>query len=182
MEKTQFCQRCAMPLEKAEDFGANCDGSKNNDYCCYCYDNGAFIYPEATMDEVIENCLPYVVPDVFADNATARSALSAHFPTLKCWKKTGMIISFKLQNGVAVEDFLTASDEIQADYLSKCRGFISRQLMIIDGVWTDWVIWETLPDAENAMKKSESNESAMKFMSLIGEVLENSQYPLERAY
>ena len=182
MENKQFCQRCAMPMEKAEDFGTNADGSKNEDYCCYCYENGAFLYPEATMEQVIESCLPHVVPDVFADEATAREAMNEHFPTLKCWKKTGMVISFKLKEGVAVPDFLVASDEIQEKYLSKCKGFISRQLMIIDGVWTDWVIWETLPDAENSMSKSEENESAKKFTSLVGEMLEYGLYPLERAY
>ena len=37
------CQRCGMmPLEKPEDFGTNADGSRNKDYCCFCYENGAF--------------------------------------------------------------------------------------------------------------------------------------------
>jgi hypothetical protein len=182
MENKQFCQRCGMPMEKPEDFGTNADGSKNEDYCCYCYDKGAFFYPEATMEQVIESCLPHVVPDVWADEATAKAAMSEHFPTLKCWKKTGMIISFKLKDGVSPEDFLAASDKIQENYLSKCKGFMNRQLMLIDGIWTDWLIWETLPDAENAMGKSKENESAKVFASLIGEVIEQRLYPLERSY
>jgi len=182
MENTKICQRCAMPMEKAEDFSTQADGSKNEDYCCYCYENGAFLYPKATMEEVIEGCLPHVVPDVFADEAAAKSAMNKYFPTLKCWKKTGMIISFKLKDGVSTEDFLTASDKIQESYLSKCKGFLTRQLMIMDGVWTDWVIWETLPDAQNSMGESEENDAAKVFTSLIGEVLEYSLYPLERSY
>ena len=182
MNNENFCQRCAMPMEKPEDFGTNADGSRNGDYCCYCYENGAFFYPEATMEDVIESCLPHVVPDVFADEATARAALNEHFPTLKCWKKTGMIISFKLKDGVSTEDFLAASDKIQESYISKCKGFINRQLMIIDGVWTDWVIWNTLPDAKNSMRKSEGNEAAAAFTSLVGEVIEYKLYPLERSY
>ena len=182
MEDKKFCQRCAMPMEKTEDFATNADGSKNEDYCCYCYEKGAFFYPEATMEDVIESCLPHVVPDVFKDEATARAVMNEHFPILKCWKKTGMIISFKLKDGVSAEDFLAASDKVQGDYLSKCSGFIARQLMIIDGTWTDWVIWETLPDAENSIKKSEENESARAFTSLIGEVADYGLYPLERSY
>ena len=182
MQKEIYCQRCAMKMEKPEDFGTNADGSKNEEYCCYCYENGAFCYPKATMEEVIESCIEHVVPDIFPDEAAARKALTEHFPTLKCWKKTGMIISFKLKEGVSVEDFLSVSDEVQEKYLSKCKGFISRQLMIIDGIWTDWVIWETLPDAENAMMKSEENETAQKFFPLIGEMVEEQRYTLERAY
>ena len=182
MKNTQ-CQRCGMmPLEKPEDFGTNADGSRNSDYCCYCYENGAFLDPNATMGQVIEACLPHVVPDVFADETTARAAMNEHFPTLKCWKKTGMIISFKLKDGVSTEDFLTASDEIQENYLSGCKGFISRQLMINDGVWTDWVVWETMADAEYSMNQSMENESAKKLTSLIGETIEYQRYPLERAY
>jgi len=182
MEEKKICQRCAMPLEKPEDFGTNADGNKNEDYCCYCYENGAFIYPEATMEDVIQACLPHVVPDVFADEAAAKAAMNEFFPTLKCWKKTGMIITFKLKDGVSAEEFLAASDKIQEKYLSKCKGFINRQLMMIDGLWTDWVIWETLPDAENSMIKSEGNEAVKEFISMVGEVIEHGNYPLERSY
>ena len=135
------------------------------------------------MEQVIESCLPHVVPDVFADEATARAGMNEHFPTLKCWKKTGMIISFKLRDGVCDKDFLAASDKIQEEFLSKCKGFISRQLMKNDeGVWTDWIIWETLPDAENSMKKSQGNEAAGEFTLMIGEMIEYGFYPLERSY
>ena len=182
MENQKICQRCAYPMEKSEDFGTNADGSKNGEYCCYCYEKGAFLYPEATMDDVIEGCIPHVVPDVFPDEAAARAAMKEYFPTLNCWKKTGMLISFKISDDISKDDFLKASDDIQEKYLSKCKGFISRQLMIIDGVWTDWVIWETFPDADNSMKKAEENESAMAFSSMISEMIEYGTYPLERSY
>lgn len=182
MENKQ-CQRCGMmPLEKPEDFGTNADGSRNSDYCCYCYENGAFLYPSATMEDVIVSCLPHVVPDVFPDEATAKAAMMELFPTLKCWKKTGMIITFKLKDGISDEEFLAASDEIQEKYLSKCKGFICRQLMKMGDLWTDWVIWETVPDADASMERSLTDESAQKFTSFIGEVVESSLYPLERAY
>ena len=177
------CQRCGMmPLDKPEDFGTNADGSRNVDYCCYCYENGSFFYPEATMEQVIESCLPHVIPDVFPDKPTALAAMNEIFLTLKCWKKTGMVITFKLKDGVSPEDFLASSDRIQEQFLSKCKGFMNRQLMLIDGVWTDWLIWETFPDADNSMRKSDENESAKEFASYIGEIIEHGYYPIERSY
>ena len=165
-------------------FAKNADGSKNEDYCCHCYINGAFENPSETMEEMIESCIPFIVEDgTFTTDAdSARVMLTEFLPTLKRWKKQGMIITFKLKDGVSEEDFLAASDEIQENYISKCKGFVSRQLMKIDGMWTDWVTWETMSDAENSMQQSEENESGKKFTSLIGEILEYQLYPLERAY
>ena len=38
----KFCQSCGMPLTN-EILGTNADGSKNEDYCIYCYKDGKFI-------------------------------------------------------------------------------------------------------------------------------------------
>lgn len=38
--ETKFCQSCGMPLQKNEELGTNHDGSKNEEYCCYCYKDG----------------------------------------------------------------------------------------------------------------------------------------------
>ena len=40
--EARFCQSCGMPLQKNEELGTNHDGSKNEEYCCYCYKDGAF--------------------------------------------------------------------------------------------------------------------------------------------
>jgi len=38
------CQSCGMPLNKdPQSGGTNADGSKNEKYCSYCYQNGAFV-------------------------------------------------------------------------------------------------------------------------------------------
>ena len=37
----KFCQSCGMPLTD-EVLGTNADGSKNEDYCMYCYRDGKF--------------------------------------------------------------------------------------------------------------------------------------------
>ena len=53
MEERKFCQCCAMPLDKPEDQGTEVDGTPSGDYCRYCYQNGAFTAPDATMDDII---------------------------------------------------------------------------------------------------------------------------------
>ena len=184
MENVIFCQSCGMPMSGEDMYGKNSDGSKNEDYCCHCYENGQFTTPNDTLNDMIESCIPFIVEDgVHAkDEESARALLTEFLPTLKRWKKQGMLITFKLKEGVSADDFLAASDEIQENYLSGCKGFIDRQLMIFDGAWTDWITWETMADADNAMNQSATNESAKKFTSLIGEVIEEGLYPLERSY
>ena len=54
----KFCQSCGMPLTD-EVLGTNADGSKNEDYCMYCYKDGKFLH-ECTMDEMIEHCAQFV--------------------------------------------------------------------------------------------------------------------------
>lgn len=47
------CQSCAMPLKKDPQLGGtNTDGSKNEMYCSYCYENGNFTQPEITLTEM----------------------------------------------------------------------------------------------------------------------------------
>ena len=38
----KFCQSCGMPLTE-DILGTNADGSKNEDYCMYCYKDGKFL-------------------------------------------------------------------------------------------------------------------------------------------
>lgn len=85
--EVKWCQSCAMPMESADLFGTNVDGSKNEDYCHYCFVNGAFT-KEATMEEMIETCVPFVSKgDPYPDEETARKAMQEYFPQLKRWKK-----------------------------------------------------------------------------------------------
>ena len=53
-DKVKFCQSCGMPLTD-EVLGTNADGSKNEEYCMYCYREGKFLQ-DFTMDEMIEHC------------------------------------------------------------------------------------------------------------------------------
>lgn len=88
MEKEmKFCQSCMMPMTAPELFGTEKDGSANQDYCCYCYKDGAFTH-DCTMEQMIESCVPIMVKEVPGMTAeAARAQMQEGFPTLKRWKK-----------------------------------------------------------------------------------------------
>ncbi|MCQ1530441.1 zinc ribbon domain-containing protein [Lutispora thermophila] len=87
MNIQNFCQSCAMPMTEESHFGTNTNGTKNVDYCCYCYQNGSFT-KEETMEEMIENCIPFTLEaGVYPDENAARAAMLEYFPNLKRWKK-----------------------------------------------------------------------------------------------
>lgn len=79
MEK--FCQSCGMPLTN-EVLGTNEDGSLNQDYCQYCYQEGKFAQ-ECTMEEMIEFCVP-MMEEMKPEEA--RKMMQEFFPHLKRWK------------------------------------------------------------------------------------------------
>lgn len=58
METTyKNCQSCGMPMKKdPQGGGTNADGSKSAMYCSYCYQNGAFIAPDCTAEEMQAFC------------------------------------------------------------------------------------------------------------------------------
>ena len=83
----KFCQSCGMPMGNEDLLGTNAEGSKNEDYCHYCYRDGAFTKDE-TMDEMIASCVPFVSKgDPWPDEETARKAMQESFPQLKRWKR-----------------------------------------------------------------------------------------------
>jgi len=56
MEKTyKNCQSCGMPLKKdAKGGGTNADGSTSAMYCSHCYENGKFLQPDITAQQMQE--------------------------------------------------------------------------------------------------------------------------------
>lgn len=90
MEGKLFCQSCGMPLESDEHFGTNADQGKNEEYCIYCYKDGAFAQ-DITMDEMIEHCADYVAEfnEGTGLNLTREEAVAQmkqYFPQLKRWQ------------------------------------------------------------------------------------------------
>ena len=88
-KEVKFCQSCGMPLTE-ELLGTNGDGSKNEEYCIYCYKDGAFT-SDLTMEEMADYCAQYV--DEFNKHTGQmlsreeyRQMLLQFYPNLKRWQ------------------------------------------------------------------------------------------------
>ncbi len=83
-ENQKFCQSCAMPLTD-ELFGTNADGTKNEDYCMYCFNDGEFT-SDMSMEEMMNFCIEKMVevhPEM--DKNQASAMMREVFPKLKRW-------------------------------------------------------------------------------------------------
>ncbi len=85
----KFCQSCGMPLSP-EVLGTEADGSKSEEYCIYCYKDGAFT-GNFTMEEMADFCAQFV--DDFNKNTGQnlsreeyRKMLLQYYPNLKRWR------------------------------------------------------------------------------------------------
>lgn len=80
-----------MPLGSREDCGTNHDGTSSEEYCRYCFQDGAFT-SECTMEQMIEHCARFV-EEFNKENGSsytkeeAIAQMTLFFPTLKRWKK-----------------------------------------------------------------------------------------------
>ena len=86
----KFSQSCGMPLNDIAVLGTEADGSKNEEYCCYCYANGHFT-ADCTMDEMINHCAQFVDEfnkdsEIKMTKEEAIANMKQFFPQLKRWK------------------------------------------------------------------------------------------------
>lgn len=80
----KICQSCGMPMQNKSVLGTNNNGSLNEDFCKYCYENGEFI-DKVTMDEYIEMCSQFGA-QAGMTNEQMKEHCTKLFPTLKRWK------------------------------------------------------------------------------------------------
>lgn len=85
----KFCQSCGMPLDD-ENRGTNADGSRNEDYCVYCYEGGRFLQ-DVTMEQMINHCARFTdeINRQSGQNMTreqAKEMMRRFFPQLKRWQ------------------------------------------------------------------------------------------------
>ncbi len=87
----KICQSCGMPMGNEDLYGTNADGSKNSEYCIYCYKKGIFLQ-NLTMDEMIEHCAQFVnevnkgLPNPITKEEYI-GQMKMYFPHLKRWRK-----------------------------------------------------------------------------------------------
>lgn len=83
--ETPICQSCGMPLRSEHDLGTNADGSKNNEYCRFCFKEGTFTDPDITMQQKIDKLVSMAV-QMNIPEKSAREMASKLLPTLKRWQ------------------------------------------------------------------------------------------------
>jgi len=76
-----------MPLSDETLFGTEKDGSKNEDYCIYCYKEGAFTEPDLTVDMMIEKGVEFLVKEHGIDAEEAKTIMKEAMQTLKRWRQ-----------------------------------------------------------------------------------------------
>lgn len=102
----KICQSCGMPMNNEELYGTNTDGSKNSEYCIYCYKNGVFLQ-NFTMDEMIEHCAQFVnevnkgLPNPITKEEYI-GQMKMYFPHLKRWRKEITVSDDALENPALV--------------------------------------------------------------------------------
>jgi hypothetical protein len=86
MTKVSMCQSCGLPFnnEHAHFVAKEPDGS-NSIFCTNCYQDGKFLHPHLSMEEMIEMIVP-VLSEAMGEEK-ARQELTTLLPTLKRWKK-----------------------------------------------------------------------------------------------
>lgn len=81
------CQSCGMPMNSSEQFGSNSDGSSNEEYCVYCFQNGNFTM-NVDRETFIDMQVMIAMEKMGMDEAQARTMANNVLPTLKRWKES----------------------------------------------------------------------------------------------
>lgn len=82
-----YCQSCGMMFTAPDQHGHEADGAEVEDFCRWCYDDGAYTY-ETTMEDMIEDCAPRMAEAMGWTVDESASLLGAVLPTLKRWKES----------------------------------------------------------------------------------------------
>lgn len=85
MPDGDFCQSCGMPFFQEKDRGTEADGSPSEEFCSWCYRDGAFLEDE-TLEELIERCAPGMAESCHITPDEAVSFMGALLPTLERWR------------------------------------------------------------------------------------------------
>ncbi len=75
--------------------------------------------------------------------------------------------SYKLKKSVTDEEFIEATKELHDKIISKAKGFVSWEHFRQGDIWTDFVVWETLEDANNGTTVGEGDEITKNFYDKI---------------
>lgn len=135
----KFCQSCGMPLTD-EVLGTNADGSKNQDYCIYCYKDGAFT-GDFTMEQMAEYCSMFAEEynKNTGEHLTAceyKQLLLQQFPNLKRWSTDDALLphaDHPLKKQLIAEVNALGIADLHVDNLYVLQGAFVNQAYTIEG-------------------------------------------------
>lgn len=78
-----ICQCCGMPLEDSS-ISKETDGTFNEEYCKWCYNDGKFVY--TSLEELTDFLVGHMSNEQFPPEQM-RNYLNEMLPTLNHWKK-----------------------------------------------------------------------------------------------
>ena len=81
--------------------------------------------------------------------------------------KTAWIFSYKLKKNVSKEQFMERTQKLHDEVISKADGFISWEHYLQGNVWTDFVLWETVEDANYATTVGNGEEVTEDFDACV---------------
>lgn len=90
MNAENICQSCSMPLTDETLLGTEKDGSKNHEYCKYCYQDGTFVTPGITVHQM-ENIIKEKMKERNIDSSIVNIAVNA-LPYLKRWRNAAQAV------------------------------------------------------------------------------------------
>lgn len=79
-----ICQCCGMPLDDSS-ISKEPDGTFNEEYCKWCYDNGEFVY--TSLESLIDFLVEHMSDEKFP-REEARTYFEAQLPQLNHWKQS----------------------------------------------------------------------------------------------
>lgn len=79
------CQSCGMPMAEEKLFGTVAGGDRTDEYCSYCFQNGAFTV-QLDREAFIDMQVKIAREKMGMDEAQARRMAERVIPTLKRWK------------------------------------------------------------------------------------------------
>lgn len=84
MDNVTFCQSCGMPLNKEEVKGTEKNGLITDEYCKYCYENGAFKNPDMNLEDMKKNVQNQMKKMQLHENVIQKAVNI--LPALKRWQ------------------------------------------------------------------------------------------------
>lgn len=81
-----YCQSCGLPFDSAhKEFIAKEKDASDSMYCTFCYEDGRFINPNATVESMVETGVAHLGKKIGEE--AAREQLSRFLPALARWRK-----------------------------------------------------------------------------------------------